>query len=152
MLHRNLLSINTALTMLEIFSAFHWFCHWFEIQWCCKRPNLYCRTWLCVLQGKSLVQCHQAFFKFISSCLLGSIISASQIFFFFYQVLPHVILLSSVLIQSWVLGRRSLMIWRLLVSTGMVNFSCGLHCLTGLCSDPAWLFPSCFVIPGSVCL
>lgn len=68
--------------MLEIFSAFHWFCHWFEIQWCCKRPNLYCRTWLCVLQGKSLVQCHQAFFKFISSCLLGSIISASQFFFF----------------------------------------------------------------------
>lgn len=29
---------------------------------------------------------------------------------------------------------------------------CGLHCLIGLCSDPPWLLPSCFVIPVSISL
>lgn len=54
------------------------------------------------------------FFLFLSSFLVGSITSTFQIFF--YQVLCYVILLSFILIQSWALGRRALMIWSLLVS------------------------------------
>lgn len=116
MLHRNLFSINTALTMVEFFSAFHSFCYRLEIQWCWKRPNLCCRTWPCVLLGKSLVQCHQAFFFFPSfSLLIWWCLWLLHFRFFSPHILYHAILLSFIIIQSWALRRRALMIWNLLV-------------------------------------
>lgn len=90
------------------------------------------------------------FSLFPSSCLVGSIASTFQIF-----LTPGSVSCRSVIfhINSELgIGEESLDDLNPTCFCLNDQLLCGLHCLIGLCSDPAWLLPSCFVIPGSVCL